>query len=454
MKKGMLSAKVIVGMIIAVIGIAILLLLLVALSKMVLSSHKKEQAEGQLKEIARLINKLGDSKTGSESFLLKYVPDYYLIGTSSAIVRSGASYKYNEESPLKLKMTSRCMSDTGTEIYCLCICKAVKGDLDCNNNGVCININKMPVKDPQDYFIFKVNKAQKVYGISISNGQDSKSLVFKKITSESFDLGNVVSVGGLFTMNFLITTGKQDISKNNYLSIGFEEIENEFYYALYNYFINNPAPLSTISGFPDDKRYILSHILMTSFDKYGVNPEVLLAVLDSESGLITESKWTSGQSFMGKIDVEKDDLCGNSDGLKNEINSLKNIPKEYLDSVTKNEEYLRLLNEITCGAKKINEMYQLSLSSSPNLEEPVNIGGTKVDLSQAYKDTLAIYYYLYGDKAIMAGGKEDLDIGKIEKFGLTYSKLKDYFSNDIGYKETSGFEDYRINYRDKAYFEK
>jgi len=78
----------------------------------------------------------------------------------------------------------------------------------------------------------------------------------------------------------------------------------------------------------------------------------------------------------------------------------------------------------------------------------------KVDLSQAYKDTLAIYYYLYGDKAIMAGGKEDLDIGKIEKFGLTYSKLKDYFSNDIGYKETSGFEDYRINYRDKAYFEK
>ncbi len=83
-----------------------------------------------------------------------------------------------------------------------------------------------------------------------------------------------------------------------------------------------------------------------------------------------------------------------------------------------NQDYMKLLNEVLCGAKKLKEIYDNPSLGKENFE--IELGGVKINPSGT--GTRAIYSYLYRDVK-----DNNPTFEKVNRFIETFAKLSKAF---------------------------
>jgi len=421
-----LPAKVLVGLIIALIGVVLLILLIVGISNLVTSSHMKEQAEGQLKMIQKALYNAVEEEVSD--FLLYAPAGSYLIGMQK-VDPAKSVVDFNIDS-LNYKITP---GQTCYQSDCLCICEKSGKSFNCEKDGVCTAIDFPPwMMDGNRKALF-IEIGGKILMKWIQVEFRENEFLFQNAELTNYDnlfekqaegdvfLTNTEEQRNALAKNYFSLLKKRDWKKDIVeLNLNSED-EAYFHYRLKEKYLDvYPSTFMTIPT-SDDKKYVFSHIVFRASEKYKISPLVILALLNAESGLLSGEEWDPSKNpliikkAMGDLsDVKGDELCNNKDNLLKEIDSL-NI--DYKSSIKTEEVYIELLNQIVCGTKKISEIYKKDLELPSTV-----IGNQKVNVQN--KETAAIYYYLYYDKKT---DKLTGDIKKADFFWFTYSRLKNVF---------------------------
>jgi hypothetical protein len=407
-KRGVtLPAKILVGLIVGIAVLFILIALISLIYNMVTSSAKKEQAEGQLNLILRA---LYDAKVKGEANFLLYVPaGSYLVGLEK--VKADAltgGYITSECGKEKLKIVPNKMC---YDANCICICEKNKDVIDCEQFGVCKDLGYVP-KFNNARLCTQIAKENLVETMLVKFDESSQAFLFEVLSP--LDYNTLFNSAGLFNFGYVSRTGGGPVFP--YRSS--EEWEAYLNFRLNRYLELYPSTIGSIYT-SDTEKYVFSHILVRASQRYGITHYLILSVMNAESGVLSSGNFDESVSIMGDINgVEADDLCNNRAGLISEIEVL-NI--DYKEKVKGEEGYLKLLNEIFCGAKKLNDTYSKYKSKELTLS-PINIG--EMEITPQNAETGAIYYYLYYDP-VSDSQKGLLD--KINNFWLAYSRMDRIF---------------------------